>query len=49
MLRCMIAKFSVAMLIAIAPVAMAQSLAGRWDATVQVNGVDIPFRFEISL
>ncbi|HWY49621.1 MAG TPA: TlpA disulfide reductase family protein [Bryobacteraceae bacterium] len=44
----MIAKFSVAMLIAIAPVAVAQSLAGRWDATVQVSGVDIPFRFELS-
>jgi thiol-disulfide isomerase/thioredoxin len=44
----MIAKFSVAMLIAIAPVAMAQSLAGRWNATVQVSGVDIPFRFELS-
>jgi thiol-disulfide isomerase/thioredoxin len=44
----MIGKFSVAMLIAIAPVAMAQSLAGRWNATVQVSGVDIPFRFELS-
>jgi thiol-disulfide isomerase/thioredoxin len=44
----MIAKFSVAMLIAIAPAAVAQSLAGRWDATVQVSGVDIPFRFELS-
>jgi thiol-disulfide isomerase/thioredoxin len=44
----MIAKFSLAMLIAIAPAAMAQSLAGRWDATVQVSGVDIPFRFELS-
>ena len=44
----MIAKLSVAMLIAIAPVAMAQSLAGRWNATVQVSGVDIPFRFELS-
>src|ERR1700681_3184099 len=44
----MIAKFFVAMLIAIAPVAMAQSLAGRWDATVQVSGVEIPFRFELS-
>ena len=44
----MIAKFSIAMLIAIAPVAVAQSLAGRWDATVQVSGVDIPFRFELS-
>src|ERR1700694_1420386 len=38
----MIAKFFVAMLIAIAPVAMAQSLAGRWDATVQVSGLDLP-------
>ncbi len=44
----MIAKFSLAMLIAIAPAAMAQSLAGRWDASVQVSGVDIPFRFELS-
>ena len=44
----MIGKLSVAMLIAIAPVAMAQSLAGRWDATVTVNGVVIPFRFELS-
>jgi len=33
---------------AIAPAAMAQSLAGRWDATVTINGLDIPFRFEIS-
>ncbi len=48
MLRCMIAKFSLAMLIAIAPAAMAQSLAGRWNATVQVSGLDIPFRFELS-
>jgi thiol-disulfide isomerase/thioredoxin len=44
----MIAKFSVAMFFAIAPIAMAQSLAGRWDATVKVNGLDIPFRFELS-
>lgn len=44
----MIAKFSLAMLVVIAPAAIAQSLAGRWDATVQVSGVDIPFRFELS-
>jgi len=44
----MIAKFSLALLLAIAPVAVAQSLAGRWDATVQVSGIDIPFRFELS-
>ncbi len=48
MLRCMIAKFTVALFLAIAPLAVAQSLAGRWDATVKVNGVDIPFRFELS-
>ena len=44
----MIAKFSLAMLLAIAPVAVAQSVTGRWDAKVQVNGIDIPFRFEVS-
>ena len=48
MLRSMIAKYTVAMLIAIAPVGMAQSLAGRWDANVQVSGMNIPFRFELS-
>ncbi len=48
MLRSMIAKISIAMFIAIAPVAVAQSLAGRWDAKVQVSGVEIPFRFELS-
>jgi thiol-disulfide isomerase/thioredoxin len=48
MLRTMIAKFSVAILLAVAPLAVAQSLAGRWDATVKVNGMDIPFRFELS-
>jgi thiol-disulfide isomerase/thioredoxin len=44
----MIAKLSFAMLLAIAPAVVAQSLAGRWDATVQVSGVDIPFRFDLS-
>ena len=34
--------------LAFAPAAMAQSLAGRWDATVNVNGVDIPFRFDLA-
>src|SRR6266567_8714559 len=28
--------------------AMAQSLAGLWDATLQVNGSEIPFRMEFS-
>jgi thiol-disulfide isomerase/thioredoxin len=41
-------KLTLAAFLALAPVAMAQSLAGRWDATVNVNGLDIPFRFELS-
>lgn len=31
-----------------APLAVAQSLAGLWDATVNVKGVTVPFRFEIA-
>jgi hypothetical protein len=26
----------------------AQSITGRWDCTVTVNGTDIPFRMEFS-
>jgi peroxiredoxin len=48
MLRCMIGKLSIAAFLALAPVATAQSLAGRWDATVNVNGLDVPFRFELA-
>ena len=33
---------------AAAPAALAQSLNGLWDATVQVNGLDIPFRMEFA-
>ncbi len=33
---------------AMASAALAQSLAGTWDATVKVNDVEIPFRFELS-
>ncbi len=33
---------------ALTPVLFAQSLAGLWDATVQVNNLQVPFRFEIS-
>jgi hypothetical protein len=29
-----------------APVVLAQSLAGTWQATVKVNGLEIPFRME---
>src|ERR1700722_77848 len=31
-----------------APLTIAQSLAGLWDATVKVKDLDVPFRFEIS-
>jgi thiol-disulfide isomerase/thioredoxin len=31
-----------------APLTIAQSLAGLWDATVKVGALDVPFRFEIS-
>jgi len=37
-----------ALFLAIAPAVLAQSLNGLWDATVQVNGLDIPFRMEFS-
>jgi len=32
----------------VAPLMVAQSMTGRWDATVRVGGLDIPFRFEVS-
>ncbi|MBZ5612242.1 MAG: TlpA family protein disulfide reductase [Acidobacteriia bacterium] len=44
----MIGKLSLAAFLAFAPVATAQPLAGRWDASVNVNGVDVPFRFELA-
>src|SRR5579863_854429 len=41
-----------AMLLALVPAAMAQSgsasIAGKWDATIQINGVDTPFPLEIT-
>src|SRR5215475_4201401 len=40
-------RLPLAILIAFAP-AMAQSLNGLWDATVTVNGVEIPFRMEFA-
>jgi thiol-disulfide isomerase/thioredoxin len=48
MLALMIGKLAPAAFLALASVAAAQPLAGRWDATVTVNGVDIPFRFELA-
>ena len=46
-------KFLAALVLAIAPAAVAQSsnaqsLAGLWDATITFNGQDIPFRLQIS-
>ncbi len=46
-------KLFVALLLAIAPAALAQSgtsqsLAGLWDATITFNGQDIPFRLQIA-
>jgi thiol-disulfide isomerase/thioredoxin len=32
----------------LAPLGIAQSLAGLWDATVTVRGLEVPFRFEIA-
>src|SRR5436190_9906082 len=40
------------MILTLAPAALAQSvaqpIAGRWDATIQINGVETPFPMEIS-
>ena len=41
-------KLWAALLLAIAPAAMAQSLSGLWDATITFNGQDIPFRLQIA-
>lgn len=35
-------------LLVAAPVAFAQGVAGRWDAVVVANTVEVPFRFEIA-
>ncbi len=41
-------KFLAALLFAIAPAAVAQSLDGLWDATITFNGRAIPFRLQIA-
>jgi thiol-disulfide isomerase/thioredoxin len=41
-------KLPVIAALAFAPLTIAQSLAGLWDATVKVNSLEVPFRFEIS-
>jgi peroxiredoxin len=35
-------------ILALAPAACSQSLSGLWDATVQVNGLTVPFRMELA-
>ncbi len=37
-----------ASLVVMAPAAWAQSVAGMWDATINFNGTEIPFRFELA-
>src|SRR5580698_893901 len=37
-----------ASLLALAPAAWAQSVTGLWDATINFNGTDIPFKLELS-
>lgn len=48
----MLAKSCATMLMGLAVAAMAQSanpsIAGRWDATIQINGIETPFPLEIS-
>jgi thiol-disulfide isomerase/thioredoxin len=41
-------KFFAALVLAIAPAAVAQSVSGLWDATITFNGQDIPFRLQIA-
>lgn len=37
-----------ASLFLLAPAAWAQSVTGLWDATINFNGIEIPFKFELS-
>ena len=37
-----------ALILSAAAVAAGQTLQGLWDATVHVNGIEVPFRMEIS-
>src|ERR1700728_2588944 len=41
-------KFLAALVLAIAPAAVAQSLSGLWDATISFGGQDIPFQLQIA-
>lgn len=48
----MLTKLLTVLSLSLTPAAMAQSLdasiAGRWDATIHINGVETPFPLEIS-
>src|SRR5579862_1309450 len=48
----MAAKLFFAVALSLAPAVVAQSsnssIAGKWDATIQINGVETPFPLEIS-
>ena len=48
MARRFVAAAAALLMLALPRAARAQSLAGLWDATVTVNGVETPFRFEIA-
>jgi hypothetical protein len=41
-------RLLMATIIALAPVAWAESLAGLWNATINVNGTEIPFKIEFA-
>src|SRR6516162_10074255 len=41
-------RMFVAAFLTVVPAAMAQSVAGLWDATVKINNLVIPFRMEFS-
>jgi thiol-disulfide isomerase/thioredoxin len=46
--RCMKYLFLLCFLLALAPRAGAESIAGLWNATISVNGSEIPFKIEFS-
>ena len=39
--------FAIGAIVALAPAGIAQSIAGMWQATVTVNGIEIPFKIEL--
>ena len=41
-------RLLLATIIAFAPAAWAESLAGLWNATVNVSGTEVPFKIEFS-